>query len=516
DGILIPAGTQELRWTYIKNGAEEEGVEGAFFLDRVIAFNDPESPQRPDLLIKSLTTTPGTYVLNNLQDPDLDRIPVSAVGENQGYDLPANQDLPTDISIRLSTDRVYGNADDILLGEVARSGSLGSANQVAFGGNLAIPLDTPAGAYYLMAFIDFAGEIVEFNEENNLFITELPDIVVERRADLIVENIEYDTDLIYIPEDIVRLQFDVRNRGLAAVPGNVVFDVQIDLLVSGLPLFDGATSGETINDPSGGFDFGFGANTIPLATLPLSRFISGSNEFNPNGQSISFDLEVSLPTLATLADIDISTIPTDSYALLITVDPQAGDGSGAVLESQEDNRAVKLDSFAMDLPPAASGETFAEWGAAYGINDINGDPDGDGVINLLEYAFNLNPTVPDAPENQGVSGNTGSTSFGIIEFEGDEFLRLTFDINQYAADLDYTVEVSNDNMFFAQFVVLEPPYVDDSGSNSLSGIGGLLDSNPQVISASPRGRTARVTVRDVETAGESPMRFLRLRVTQAP
>lgn len=68
------------------------------------------------------------------------------------------------------------------------------------------------------------------------------------------------------------------------------------------------------------------------------------------------------------------------------------------------------------------------WGA-------ESDPDGDGVINLLEYAFGMDPLTPDAealPEPR------------MVTVDGVEYLAVAFRENREASDLVITPQVSSD------------------------------------------------------------------------
>lgn len=73
----------------------------------------------------------------------------------------------------------------------------------------------------------------------------------------------------------------------------------------------------------------------------------------------------------------------------------------------------------------------AQIAAIYSIIDPSGDPDHDGISNLLEYALHLDPLVPDAGE------------LPKIEHSGDT-VSLIYRKNDAASDLTYSVEQSAD------------------------------------------------------------------------
>ena len=107
---------------------------------------------------------------------------------------------------------------------------------------------------------------------------------------------------------------------------------------------------------------------------------------------------------------------------------------------------------------------------------------------------------------------------------------ITFDLNKFGSDIRYRIEVATvedpdgDGIVdepadgdFAPIAEIEPPFLDDTGPESLTGEGGLKD-HPLVHSVISRGYTARVTVRDTipisDLEGSDPplIRFMRLRI----
>lgn len=93
-------------------------------------------------------------------------------------------------------------------------------------------------------------------------------------------------------------------------------------------------------------------------------------------------------------------------------------------------------------------QTFASWrNAFFDASELdtpaleasrwggNADPDGDGVPNLLEYAFALDPLV---------AGIDGLPSSSFVHVAGEDFLAVTFHRNPGAADLVFTPQASSD------------------------------------------------------------------------
>jgi hypothetical protein len=107
------------------------------------------------------------------------------------------------------------------------------------------------------------------------------------------------------------------------------------------------------------------------------------------------------------------------------------------------------------------------------------NPSGDGICNLLDYAFDLNPTVHNGPSSLPHATVNGG------------YLALTYLVNKSAGDLAYSVEVSGDLQTW----------------NSGSG----YTSSPVVLS--DNGVTQTVQVTDLTSTSPANKRFIRLRVT---
>ena len=118
------AGAQTVRWTFSKNSAAGD-FQDAGWLDqlRILDFAEPE------LVLTELNYVAGTYVLDvsaisGAPDQKLgtSTLDITIQAQNQGEDLdPAvGAFTSADLEVRLSTDRIYGNVDDILLGSFAQ------------------------------------------------------------------------------------------------------------------------------------------------------------------------------------------------------------------------------------------------------------------------------------------------------------------------------------------------------------------------------------------------------------
>lgn len=137
--------------------------------------------------------------------------------------------------------------------------------------------------------------------------------------------------------------------------------------------------------------------------------------------------------------------------------------------------------------------TFDEWqdrqGLAGAQRGAAADPDGDGIVNLLEYAFGLAPLASDA------GGLPTPVSVG--DRGGISFLRDT-----RKTDLTYEVEASGD-------LVTWVTIARSAGGAALAGAGAIHDASDSLIASVGVIRRERV---DDVAAG--PRRFLRVRITQ--
>lgn len=90
-------------------------------------------------------------------------------------------------------------------------------------------------------------------------------------------------------------------------------------------------------------------------------------------------------------------------------------------------------------PPSPPYDSWLEfWELDGDMADFMADPDGDGIVNLLEYALALNPNIPLAGAAPGTEGLPG------IDIPSPNSLSLVYRKNLAATDLTYTVEFSRD------------------------------------------------------------------------
>ncbi len=155
----------------------------------------------------------------------------------------------------------------------------------------------------------------------------------------------------------------------------------------------------------------------------------------------------------------------------------AGDGAGEpeTLMSGEDS------PFGIAARPEAL-ETFNAWIAAQGVPEGQrgpaDDPDGDGVLNIVEYALGLDP----------LSSSREALPVPSVEnIEGADYLTLSVNRNPEATGITYVIEVSSDLETW------------ESGSEATT----VIEATETVL-----------TVRDNTAVPEAGKRFIRLRITQ--
>jgi hypothetical protein len=112
------------------------------------------------------------------------------------------------------------------------------------------------------------------------------------------------------------------------------------------------------------------------------------------------------------------------------------------------------------------------------ISGHDADPDGDGISNLLEYAFNLAPTTANA---------SGLPVVGRLAEGGSSYLTVSYTRLKLASDLAYIVEASPDLVTWTSLT-------------------------PVVVSVTDHGDTEAVVTRDSVATEGSARRFLRVRV----
>jgi cyclophilin family peptidyl-prolyl cis-trans isomerase len=136
-------------------------------------------------------------------------------------------------------------------------------------------------------------------------------------------------------------------------------------------------------------------------------------------------------------------------------------------------------------------DTYTTWAARTtfpnGQNGMLQNPDGDGLVNLFEYAFFGNPAVSSEAQKP-VMGTTTAPKTATIQFP----------VRKFSSGLSYVVQAN---------VQLTGTWTDIW--NSSQGF-----AHAQVVSAVDQADRTLVTIKDVAAMSDQPARFLRVKVVQ--
>jgi hypothetical protein len=131
------------------------------------------------------------------------------------------------------------------------------------------------------------------------------------------------------------------------------------------------------------------------------------------------------------------------------------------------------------------GTTEIAGNAANAANNF--DYDFDGLPNLVEYLFGLNPTVFDSE---------GALTAFVTDVEGVDYLSLTFDRDLGATGVSLTVRATSDlGINFSSWDIIDP-----DGANQ--------------VSSGTVGDVETITVRDNVPISGATRRFMRIEVTE--
>jgi alpha-tubulin suppressor-like RCC1 family protein len=564
--VLVPAGGT-IEWRYTKGADTEDDYA---IVDNVrVDTND-----QPDLLITALTYTAGEYVLDVAgftDDPDTllgtEYLDITVEATNQGEDVVATSFTVADIEVRLSTDQEWGNSDDIVLGSFSElEGDLLSGDLIRFLGPIQLGDSIPENTYYLMARIDSNDELTEFSEDNNIMISDDRDITVTRLPALRIANpistavdgvfstaetnedmdgvnfyldpkdvdngnvaVDLNENLLYYAESTMSLSFDIQNIGLGQVDSDQEWTTEVNL--RGILRADVADA-DAATDPVDSFIDAVDP-TINLGSFTVQELMEGRSELNPDGDSVSIDVEFALPNGARLNDIVEEDTTYEDYLWFIEILIDSEDEleeSEIIKESTGLIAPTGLPWWIINIQEILDTDTYLtstntdDADGAFGISDEISSMDaatwellypGYSTTDeeyLLAYAFNRDPSSGDTASNQFPG------SYGVTTIDGEDYLSITFDIVTRATDLTYVVEAADNVLFTTNQVDLlsidvtnSTGFVDSTGSASLTGDGGLIDEE-NVVTVTDEGYSASITVQDEQAVGTSSTRFIRISV----
>jgi len=576
--FLIGGGEQTLRWVYAKGSEDPNSVvyiDGLAVQKPAPEINIPNRdgadpgydvasvpPRNVDLAIEDVVATPGVYILDDAEGTG--RLPLSVVVGSIGSDVDIagiNANFVSNVEVHLSTDSIYGNADDVILGSYLQTQKIIQGDKLVLSAEINLPFDTPAGNYNVIVRFLTPPQIDEFTLVNNTVVFG-PGFEIVRAPDLVARDIDTPSGTYpFHPEETINLNYTITNRGLGTINPDQPFNVTVRLMAI-LNVFSRIEEASELIKTYDSFD--------------LSTFLPERSAAFPVGGQTRITQEISLPSLRDILvalDFIGNETPEDSFAVSQRKDFLRDfvfyfeivlDSGNEIVESSETNtffaRATDpLDgaerivifniyptpglenygSFTSQLPFS----TFVDPTEANANLSISFfDSEGDQISNLLEYALATDPTKDTAlfqPNFPGAPGQFGDVlgRYNVVDLivppssVPESYLTMTFNFN-VRADEDIVIRVQgadDPNGPWSNILSLTPPYIDDSGPRSLTGFGGLKDDpvvlavDGNVSAANPDGTggiqkvySARITVRDTEPLSIEPdgasSRFMRVTV----
>ena len=219
-------------------------------------------------------------------------------------------------------------------------------------------------------------------------------------------------------------------------------------------------------DPNDGGTFLVSRSVATVGDTAFSFVLTGSAAPGEIYQQIPFS--ATIPAGQTSVSVPVTLVDGSAVAGTQTVIMTLSEGLGYHL-GNPGSAALLITG---DEP-----QTFAEWAALYqiGPTDFGGDPDGDGIPNLIEYALGTNPRAHDPPDTIRL----------IIE---DDHAVLEVTRNGKPADVELVVQVSG---------TLSGPWASGAPETTA-----LVDT------------TTMLRVRDNSPVSGKKTRFLRLMATK--
>ncbi len=259
---------------------------------------------------------------------------------------------------------------------------------------------------------------------------------------------------------------------------------------------------------SNGVDFArFPSRSVTPASVGAYGTIDPTNVFNlagkhGNGYGQSWGTPFDLAQLAGDPLVSGGQVQLDAIRYVRIVDIP---GNGFFADSQGSpifDAWVTTGSGGFDLEAIGAisqNATFATWAASNGLppQSENLDSDGDGLADLLEYAFARIPTIPD----------TSSQPIEVSLSAGR--LKMSFVRDERAVDLTYEVQASDDLTAWTTIA-------RSQSGQPVSGANGFV---PEITEVSDSGIASvgvirKVDLKDVVDLAGKPRRFLRLKVSK--
>jgi PKD repeat protein len=233
------------------------------------------------------------------------------------------------------------------------------------------------------------------------------------------------------------------------------------------------------------------ALTVTVPSLPVPVITSPSSARLVLGVAFNFQVvATNSPTAYTAAGLPTGVTINGTNGLISgTPALTLATGLYAVTVTATNASGSTTQMFGLEVKSA-----YAAWAQDAQMGDVaaasTADPDGDGISNLLEYAFDLSPSSADT---------VAVTQARVVNVSGTRRVEITFVRPINRPDLVYTVEVSSNLMTWTAGHAY--------GANTTNG-SGLPTQEMERTSLGADGE--RIRVRDVGGVGQ---RFIRVRVT---
>ncbi|MDQ8208704.1 CARDB domain-containing protein [Coraliomargarita sp. SDUM461003] len=518
--ILIPAGLQEIAWSYTR--VDDEQPQGRVFVDNVRLDDIADVA---DLSIVDVSYVGGEYVLER------DSFPLNVTVENRA-NMPVGFDYnDLDLEVRLSLDDTFESASE-LIGHIGVASVLDSGQRLVFTGDIELPINLTPGTYYLLVrvrsldpnFQEFTYDTGVELLDNNDSVSVLQDVEITRLPQLVVRAINVENQKLFYPNETILFDWELENVGLGDIPAGTELTQTIELWQ-----FDASEDEFLLSNA----EF-----VMELDTVTEQVALPGRLTAQNAAQSLlSYRHVLELPGQAELLaalgadqvsggmeDLDeaviaaLAELEDYQYFFVINRDQTIEQSSDLSVIGVTDQR-FQLAAFPYDagLDPstdALATVDYASW-QKFVSSRISNAPSGDlhadfgtsNFANLYYYAFNL-PFLSDlsdtSPSLESVNGETTYNKARIVYDEGVAYPAITFPVVRGATDIIYQVQNSDDDgATWNTLLDIETPYLDTLyglttgyvGADTLTGEGGLV-ADPLVMDVVDHNYTANVTVRN--------------------
>jgi M6 family metalloprotease-like protein len=221
---------------------------------------------------------------------------------------------------------------------------------------------------------------------------------------------------------------------------------------------NGGLTWQTLQDDKGGYINTWAARSITAAQLAAKGIATGDScllRFVANVERIyGYN---SFPAFGfAIDDISITGTAIPGYGNWTTVNAANAGTTQAISGKASGVYAYRVRNFANGVwqPYGPVGQTtvnataYSDWTVANALASadagMSANPSGDGISNLLKFAFNLRPSTVDTRVLTSGTGSAGLPAIGAVTIDGSTFLTVEYLRRKNAPELSYTVQISSD------------------------------------------------------------------------